>query len=544
MKIFRKSLSLILALLMLSAVFAVMPISASAEDTDFTYKVILERAVITGYKGTDTEVEIPYEIDDYEVFGIDKYAFANNTSITSVNIHDFVETIGEGAFSGCTNLSEVRMSSNVEYLGKDAFFNTAIYNSESAWTDNVLYLDSVLVKALPSVSGKYEIEFGTMTVGCEAFRDCGQLTEVVLPDTLKYISSDAFLNCKGLKDVTVPNSVTEIDSHAFGYFFEDDAYIRINDFYIYYEKGSVAGSYADQNGFYSSEIAEVKSVNIQYKDPVVGEVMDTTAVLSSNPSGALDVSKVNISHWLMTKTGYLEDAAVPDFGRFGEEMYYMPYVQEFYNMAFLDHIKKGYKASPDLAVTVNGRRIYADKDMLVLTGVTADKFKISGITNKTYTGKLIVQKPTVTYNGKKLKEGVDYLLAYSDNKNVGTSSITIIGEGFYGGMVDKTFKITKANQPMTVKANVKSVKAANAKKTKQTIKGTITVKKAQGTVSYKKVSKGSSKNLTISAKGVVTLKKGNYKKGTVLKLNVKVTAKGNKNYKSGNKTVTVKIKVK
>ena len=180
------------------------------------------------------------------------------------------------------------------------------------------------------------------------------------------------------------------------------------------------------------------------------------------------------------------------------------------------------------------------RPIAMVSEVNVPKWKV------TYTGKAI--KPAVEVKdskGNKLTNGTDYKLAYPKNPtNVGEYVIDVQFIGKYEGLESTGYIIAVANNPMTVKANVKSVKAANAKKAKQTIKGTITVKKAQGTVSYKKVSKGSSKYLTISSKGVVTLKKGNYKKGTVLKLNVKVTAKGSKNYKSGSKTVTVKIKVK
>lgn len=105
-----------------------------------------------------------------------------------------------------------------------------------------------------------------------------------------------------------------------------------------------------------------------------------------------------------------------------------------------------------------------------------------------------------------------------------------------------TEKIVKKKQPMTVGTFTKTVKASKLKKTKVTVKNAITVKKNQGAVSYSK--SGGSKYLSISKNGVITVKKGKYKKDTVLSIKVKVTAAGNSNYKSGSKTVTVKIKVK
>ncbi len=43
-----------------------------------------------------------------------------------------------------------------------------------------------------------------------------------------------------------------------------------------------------------------------------------------------------------------------------------------------------------------------------------------------------------------LKSGTDYTISYSDNKDAGTASVTITGEGFYTGRVIKTFTIKQA----------------------------------------------------------------------------------------------------
>ena len=102
--------------------------------------------------------------------------------------------------------------------------------------------------------------------------------------------------------------------------------------------------------------------------------------------------------------------------------------------------------------------------------------------------------------------------------------------------------VKKAKQPMTVKAKTVKIKYKNLKKKKLTFKA-LTVKKAQGTVTFVKVKKGSSAKLSINKKtGKITIKKGT-KKGTY-KIKVKITAKGNANYLSGSKTITVEVKVK
>ena len=74
------------------------------------------------------------------------------------------------------------------------------------------------------------------------------------------------------------------------------------------------------------------------------------------------------------------------------------------------------------------------------------KATISGISNKSYTGKNITQSITVKYNGKTLKNGTDYTVSYSNNKSIGTATVKIAGKGSYTGTITKTFKINPAKQ--------------------------------------------------------------------------------------------------
>ncbi len=171
---------------------------------------------------------------------------------------------------------------------------------------------------------------------------------------------------------------------------------------------------------------------------------------------------------------------------------------------------------------------------------------ISAIKDRTYTGKALKPAVTVKAGTKTLTKDTHYTVSYKNNVNVGTATVTIKGtgsttkSGSYIGSAKKTFKIVKAKQPMTVTAVQKTVKASALKTAKVTVTA-LTVKKAQGAVTYAKVS-GSSKLTVNKTTGKITVAKGT-KAGTY-KIKVKVTAKGNSNYLSGSKTVTVTIIVK
>lgn len=107
--------------------------------------------------------------------------------------------------------------------------------------------------------------------------------------------------------------------------------------------------------------------------------------------------------------------------------------------------------------------------------------------------------------------------------------------------VTAKIKITVVKKANTMTVKAKTIKAKKSAKTTFNKAKAFTIKKAKGTVVFKKV-KGS-KKITINSKtGRITVKKG-LKKATY-KLKVKITAKGTKAYKSKSKTVTVKVIVK
>ncbi len=167
------------------------------------------------------------------------------------------------------------------------------------------------------------------------------------------------------------------------------------------------------------------------------------------------------------------------------------------------------------------------------------KAKVASIPDKAYTGKAITPSVKVTYGKKTLAKGKDYTLTYKNNKKIGTATVEIKGKGSYTGTIKKTFKIVKAANPMTVKVTTKTVSYKKALKARQKVSA-ITVTKAQGKVSFKKT-KGSP-NLTISSKGVVSVKQGT-QKGTRHML-VKISAAGNANYKPVTKVVAITIIIK
>ncbi|WP_337805773.1 fibronectin type III domain-containing protein [Ruminococcus bicirculans (ex Wegman et al. 2014)] len=113
-----------------------------------------------------------------------------------------------------------------------------------------------------------------------------------------------------------------------------------------------------------------------------------------------------------------------------------------YTVSYLNNTKVG-----TAKVTITGKGNYTGS--VSKTYSIKNNFKkatVSGISNKSYTGKNITQSITVKYNGKTLKKGTDYTVSYSSNKSIGTATVKIAGKGSYTGTITKTFKINPAKQ--------------------------------------------------------------------------------------------------
>ncbi len=87
--------------------------------------------------------------------------------------------------------------------------------------------------------------------------------------------------------------------------------------------------------------------------------------------------------------------------------------------------------------------IYSQKIAIVGIDLSTSSVEVSDIPGQEYTGYEITPLPTVIIDEEELVLDVDYTLSYTDNKNVGTATVTIEGKGNYTNSVTKTFTIAK-----------------------------------------------------------------------------------------------------
>lgn len=310
-------------------------------------------------------------------------------------------------------------------------------------------------------------------------------------------------------------------------------------------------------------------------------VMDGSgkALGTTDEKGNVKVSFAQAGTYIVTATGVKKDAVVSTYGMSGgkteDGKYYCTNYSGDYLYTDADYGDGPYPAGEIKTISMEDwfdleeeeqaeyHLVYADNYVNqyeayypVLTDapliapaaiITVTKPSIAKATvtvkNATYTGKALKPAVTVKLGSATLKAGTDYTAAYSNNTKAGKGKVTVTGKGKYTGSASKTFTIAKAAQPLKVTGKTAKIKYKKLKKKKQKldVSKVLAVSGAQGKVTYTKVS--GKKKITIDKNtGKITVKK-KLKKGTY-KVKVKVSAAGNANYKAGEKTVTVTIKVK
>lgn len=171
----------------------VAEVSASPAS-DFVYEVAgdYSSVLIIRYKGKDTNVVVPSEIEGIPVTELGSNAFINNKKVESVVIPDSVVSLmgrnhtgNDGVFKGCSSLKYVVIPETIDVLPEGCFYGCSS-------------LEDVV---LPS---------GIKEIPAFAFYKCSSLTSIVIPDGVNYIGRNAFGQCRALEDFLVPESTAKI----------------------------------------------------------------------------------------------------------------------------------------------------------------------------------------------------------------------------------------------------------------------------------------------------------------------------------------------
>ncbi len=144
---------------------------------------------------------VTYGGKTYPVTSIGEWAFTECSGLTSVTIPNSVTSIGVYAFSFCNGLTSVNIPNSVTSIGESAFERcsglTSVHITDLAAWCNIAFGDNPLSSAH------------------HLFLNGKEVKDLVIPNSITFISNSAFTGCSGLTSVTIPNSVTSIGEGAF-----------------------------------------------------------------------------------------------------------------------------------------------------------------------------------------------------------------------------------------------------------------------------------------------------------------------------------------
>ena len=156
---------------------------------DWDYIENKDGITLTKYKGSESKLEIPGELDGKIVTQLEKELFMNNMNLVSVVMPNSIKSTGANVFNGCAALKDVHLSTALTSI------NTGVFR----------YCISLEHITIP---------FTVTSINGFAFSDCIQLKDIILLPVTS-IGESAFDNCMMLSDVIVSGKLATVHGRAF-----------------------------------------------------------------------------------------------------------------------------------------------------------------------------------------------------------------------------------------------------------------------------------------------------------------------------------------
>lgn len=180
-------------------------LSGDFSRSGFRYSTYADgTAVITGADAAAAILNVPDTLEGHRVVGIAGSAFESDRVISTVNLGNTLEFIGEGAFYSCPSLRTVSGGSALKSIGYCAFDDTPYLNESH---DEYVRLGSVLIK-YKGENPSARIPSGIAYIADGAFLANYALTSVVLGENVVSLGNQAFSYCTALKYVSGPSVLT------------------------------------------------------------------------------------------------------------------------------------------------------------------------------------------------------------------------------------------------------------------------------------------------------------------------------------------------
>ncbi len=237
-------------MLMVNLFYGINPAQAE-EENGFVYTVSETEgtATIIGYNGPGGEITIPSEVgldripvtsvSDYAMEGclqvttidirqgiesIGDGAFNQNPNLTNVHLPEGLKSIGSGTFSECTALVSISIPKSVTNIGWQPFQRCSSMKSIIVSPDNLFYssIDGILFNKAgneliecPGGLALSEIPQGTTSIAQWAFCSCDNIATMDIPEEVNIMGDGAFYGCKGLTSIKIPEGISVIGDSTF-----------------------------------------------------------------------------------------------------------------------------------------------------------------------------------------------------------------------------------------------------------------------------------------------------------------------------------------
>ena len=303
----------------------------------------------------------------------------NPNEVTEIIIEEGITGINDRLTRSFKNAISVTLPNSLEYIGEKTFY---------CFTK----LETVTIPDNSKLKYVYT----------SAFEKCTLLKSINLPKGLESIYSRAFISCSNLTNLTLPSTLTRIDETAFS------AGPRFKNNELTVPKGVTT---ITSRSF--DNIKDLKTINVEN-----GVTTIEKYAFADNDS----LTRVNLP-------SSITSVANTACKYYNEEKYSTCDI-------YIDKYKGSIPCYSNWGTT--GTIYWKARDF---KNTTDNAVVISNIADQTYTGSLIAPNITVSCNDVELVKNTDYTVSYSNNKNVGTATISITGIGDYTGTITKNFNI-------------------------------------------------------------------------------------------------------
>ena len=149
------------------------------------------------------------------------YTFTNCKALTSITIPATVEQVGLETFkdSVTNNIVSIVVNSTADFSNAELCYsyNSIKYKIATKNTAKVTTASASVYTGSKTISSSFTIgdTYNVTSIDDSAFKDCTNLTGIVIPNSITNIEQYAFKGCTKLVFVDVPSNVTSIDKYAF-----------------------------------------------------------------------------------------------------------------------------------------------------------------------------------------------------------------------------------------------------------------------------------------------------------------------------------------